>query len=1158
MTKYKLKHSKIDLSLEETISHYGIREEVDELEDLIDSYSAAFHQPPKHNPKATRQGLFKRHESGLESEEETQPSPLASSIGRLLTDCDRSQVESLLVKCQQLVDTYGFIEFKKVFEEILMNRKIVSAAQHDKDLANALKVMNQFVINKTADTLSAIVIESAKMIGKVVMEVLRKPREDFAALAIQEMNEQADAEIDAIEQSDLEPAQKSEQILGILKRKEKTLLDIEQDIPPADYYLEKARVELLKKERARFMPALTQNTDLISAYIRQDLLQYDEDVSILDALKLRTIKWEQYILIAEKLLERHQAHAALIIFSALNSAELSRLKATMGGLSEHAQAQFEHMEKLFAPREDFQAFVAYAKQSNDYMLPEAVGRKMEVFEASTERDAKGKLLDSFMKIRWNCERLEQLELSTEYDKILAEAITKTRLNFDGLSIKDAKELDQQRQQQQKELSKRLYDISLKVEPRDQVIKPKSMELYETIMEPIELDKRLHYLIKYFRANKTDRLIEAYQNLVATYGFGAVETVFDKILVDEHYSKRRQKDALKVLHQQIMDTKFQTFVGMITAAGQTYAKTLMDILDKPDDLFLESAEKALARKVIEIPPDIEKLKVDTQKKIDGINRDLSLNEDGRAKKIIELEAEAAKELKKLEDQMTLAYHVENARRKIMTDQSSKPLLQCCQAINNYVVEDILSNTSISERTIALERYVLLAEKMIASGNLDTAFHIFGGLSRSGVMRLKATSAGLSEHAQEQLIAMGKLFDYTGNYSAIKKRAAEMGVHSPINLNTTDVKFCIDGNGIVIDDTQKVKNPVVKLSGMQNVKSNLTMIMSMPIEDKRNPTLVDEIYRSEEQLSTKKKDDVENLFHAKSLALESRDDPPELSKITKGVQRIMHCGLYESPQQEMRERNESMIGRVETGVDRLKARMQALEEDGTQPKEDKAKAKNIFSAFIDKANAFIEKSKVFLSQYRHKPNDKIDLKSLSKEQLVKYMQRLTDDVFAYHEKHGGDSNYEAYFKEEKEKGYTGIDGQKRHYSADILIRLHQVMSAVFNGDGLRKQAQNYNYLQSFVHFGFMQNDSAINDLLGKESTLVKMVRTKIIPLIEELAQRQGLAFVEQQRTPEKYTLAYSHNEERSKRATVFFRKEARPTSSGEEDNEYDSKVEAPQQF
>ena len=63
---------------------------------------------------------------------------------------------------------------------------------------------------------------------------------------------------------------------------------------------------------------------------------------------------------------------------------------------------------------------------------------------------------------------------------------------------------------------------------------------------------------------------------------------------------------------------------------------------------------------------------------------------------------------------------------------------------------------------------------------------------------------------------------------------------------------------------------------------------------------------------------------------------------------------------------------------------------------------------------------------------------------------------------------------------------------------------------------NYFNNFVDINWMMNQSAVNDLVGKEPTLVRLVREKVLPIVQEIAHRKGYDFTYTAGSLERYHL------------------------------------------
>lgn len=100
-------------------------------------------------------------------------------------------------------------------------------------------------------------------------------------------------------------------------------------------------------ERIKRIPQLAEQTQTTAQYYNLMIKYVAQDVLSQSSL-LRVIStFERYVLIADQLVKDKQYAAALGIYSALNTAPISRLNLTTNGISKQAKKLFEDFDKLF-------------------------------------------------------------------------------------------------------------------------------------------------------------------------------------------------------------------------------------------------------------------------------------------------------------------------------------------------------------------------------------------------------------------------------------------------------------------------------------------------------------------------------------------------------------------------------------------------------------------------------------------------------------------------------------------------------------------------------------------------------------------------------------------------------------------------------------------
>jgi hypothetical protein len=121
------------------------------------------------------------------------------------------------------------------------------------------------------------------------------------------------------------------------------------------------------------------------------------------------------------------------------------------------------------------------------------------------------------------------------------------------------------------------------------------------------------------------------------------------------------------------------------------------------------------------------------------------------------------------------------------------------IQAFIVNDILKRSSIDERTLALEHWIRIAEKCLHHpfvNNLNLLYAINSAFQHSSIIRLKATHAGISQHARNLLQDYVAL---TSDQSSYKNHREYLNSHPGsvpyFGLYKSDLTFYAVGNPTV---------------------------------------------------------------------------------------------------------------------------------------------------------------------------------------------------------------------------------------------------------------------------------------------------------------------------------------------------------------------------
>jgi len=94
-----------------------------------------------------------------------------------------------------------------------------------------------------------------------------------------------------------------------------------------------------------------------------------------------------------------------------------------------------------------------------------------------------------------------------------------------------------------------------------------------------------------------------------------------------------------------------------------------------------------------------------------------------------------------------------------------------AITYYVVENILQQPAIAQRTLTYEFWVHVAHASLARGDFFSAGAITSAFISEGIGRLSRTKEGLSSKAQQQLNELLDLYSLQGNFAKLRKAQSQ---------------------------------------------------------------------------------------------------------------------------------------------------------------------------------------------------------------------------------------------------------------------------------------------------------------------------------------------------------------------------------------------------
>lgn len=391
-----------------------------------------------------------------------------------------------------------------------------------------------------------------------------------------------------------------------------------------------------------------------------------------------------------------------------------------------------------------------------------------------------------------------------------------------------------------------------------------------------------------------------------------------------------------------------------SAEQITAVTQMETI--PLDYYIRAERQMFQERVLKAAEEdgyqkakkltIKAIQTETAQKIEGIKQQ-GLPEGEQQQLIEQVNKESAEQVAAVEQMQTmpLDYYIEAARRKILQDSArSRALFQSYDKVVDSVVQDILSRKSMDERTIVMERYLFMAEKLMTQKNYDAAFQIHGALQQTPVYRLAKTKEGLSPHAQKIIERLNELQDNSKNYAALRGRCERENAYIPLNFTVTDITFATDdANPFILDSKGKIVRGCEKLPGMEKIIANCVKAAATTIADAPDPTLSGEIEGYHQQLATKNKKNVENELYDVSQKHEPRNAPPEASSILSKskLKKLIHLGIIEPPKRSEQTR------KLEDAIHDLKERIQGrLEHLKHLVVHYEDKVKTQLSALVDK--------------------------------------------------------------------------------------------------------------------------------------------------------------------------------------------------------------------
>lgn len=436
----------------------------------------------------------------------------------------------------------------------------------------------------------------------------------------------------------------------------------------------------------------------------------------------------------------------------------------------------------------------------------------------------------------------------------------------------------------------------------------------------ELPEALRILIAGFRPFKIDDFKAHCQNLINVHGFSKFREAFDALFLhDEHLNKREMR-AIKHINRYLMNRMMDTFAAITAEGSKTYAQGILDVLDKPDEFFREKALAAATKDKFQKAKNlaIKTIEIETVEKIVKIEKQ-KLPKEELEKAIEHIKEESSKQITAIEQRETLPldYYIEAERRKMLVEaQRARALFQSYDKVADFVLNDILAKKTMDERTVTVERYLLMAEKLIARKNFDAALQIYAAVQKTPVFRLAKTKEGLSTHAQEVLENLGNLLNNSGNFLTLRSRCEQENACVPLNFTVTDITFITDEkNSFALDSQGNIVKGCKGLPGMDKTIGNCLKALETSQSHLPDYMLLEEINRNQVELASKTQKEIDKEHDKISQELEPRGNPPESSTLLAKVKykKIIRLGAIDPPKRsEQHHKLEELIHNLKHGI------------------------------------------------------------------------------------------------------------------------------------------------------------------------------------------------------------------------------------------------------
>ncbi|MGL5742822.1 MAG: RasGEF domain-containing protein [Legionella sp.] len=276
-----------------------------------------------------------------------------------------------------------------------------------------------------------------------------------------------------------------------------------------------------------------------------------------------------------------------------------------------------------------------------------------------------------------------------------------------------------------------------------------------------------------------------------YGFIEFEREFDKII--SQYDKahlQKYGAVLNAVNGYIMEQVDDAVYSITLETAHAQADYILQSLDRnpaKQEIAAKTAAKdqynRAKKKAIQVIKDSE------EKQIKAIKSKPGLTVEERDSQIIVIQEQSAEKVRQISEKTTMPieYYELTSNQDTLSKFNKCQTLICfddVEMIMHFIKKDILQRPTLDERTLAMERYIGIANHLIATGKLDAAMPIIGALNSPEMMNRKTTINSLSPAAQTLLQRMNESNSSDVLYHLIKS-----------GLNPQKIAYCKEKHTIL---------------------------------------------------------------------------------------------------------------------------------------------------------------------------------------------------------------------------------------------------------------------------------------------------------------------------------------------------------------------------